>query len=101
MQTHQVEVRGEACLKSCPVLFERDGDDDAPQVTPPHTPPSADVSSSSPRKSIRIESGTKRTYEGMQSRQNGTREIGKPRKKFKFTVQKVSGMSSTHGSYLL
>lgn len=100
MQTHQVEVRGEACLKSCPVLFERDGNDDAPQITPPHTPPSAATSSSPPRKSIRIESGTKRTYEGMQSRQNGAGKSGMPRKKFKFTVQEVSGMSSTSGSHL-
>ena len=94
-------MKGEACLKSCPVLFEQDADDDAPQITPPHTPPSVDAPSSPPRKSIRIESGTKRTYEDMQSRQSGTGKIGKRRKKFKFTVQEVSGMSSTNRSYLL
>jgi hypothetical protein len=51
----------------------------------------------------RIECGTKRTYEGMQSRQSGTGKpgkTGKPRKKFKFTAQEPSGMSSISGSYL-
>jgi hypothetical protein len=40
----------------------------------------------------------------MQSRQKGpgkTGKTGKPRKKFKFTVQEVSGMSSINGSHLL
>ena len=68
--------------------------------SPPHTPLFADASSCL-CKSIRIESGTKQPYEGIQSRQNGTGKPGKPYKKFKFTVQEVSGISPTSGSHLL
>ena len=88
VQTHQVETKGDACLRSCPVLFQRDEYDEATRVTPPETPPSADISERS-RKSSRIESGQKRSYEGMQGRQNGT---PKPRKKFKYTILEVHGM---------
>lgn len=61
----------------------------SPQNTPPHTPPFADTSNVL-RKSSRIESGTKRSYNGMQSRQNGG---GRPPKKFKYTYQEILGMS--------
>lgn len=44
------------------------------------------------RKSNRIASGTKRSYEGMQSGTNGT---GRPRKQFKYSVQEVHAISST------
>jgi hypothetical protein len=91
VQTHQVEVKGDACLRSCPVIFQRDEDgDELPHITPPHTPPSRDTSDAS-RKSSRIESGPKRSYEGMQGKQNG---MARPRKKFKYTVREVDGMSS-------
>ena len=40
VQTRQVETKGDACLRSCLVLFQRDEDDKGPQVTPPDTPPS-------------------------------------------------------------
>ena len=97
VQTHQVETKGDACLKSCPVLFQRDEEDDAPQVTPPETPPSADTSDAY-RKSTRIESGPKRSYEGMQGRQSGT---GRPRKKFKYTILEVHGMSSMTNPFFI
>lgn len=90
VQTHQVETKGDACLRSCPVLFQRGvDDDDVPQITPPDTPPSADTSDAS-RKSTRIESGPKRSYEGMQGRQSGT---VRPHKKFKYSILEVHGMS--------
>jgi hypothetical protein len=71
VQKHLIEIRGKACLKSCPFLFQRDEDDVSPQNTPPHTPPFADTSNVL-RKSSRIESGTKRSYNSMQSRHNGS-----------------------------
>lgn len=97
VQTHQVETKGDACLRSCPVLFRRDEDDDAPQITPPDTPPSAGGSDAS-RKSIRIESGPKRSYERMQGRQNGA---ARPRKRFKYTMLEVHGMSSTTNPFFI
>jgi hypothetical protein len=91
VQTHQVEVKGEACLASCPLIFQRDEDAVFPQTTPPHTPPSADTDTSNVlRKSSRIGSNTKRSYERMQSRRNGM-----PRKKFKYSVQEMPDISST------
>jgi hypothetical protein len=91
VQTHQVEVKGEACLASCPLIFQRDEDAVFPQTTPPHTPPSADIDTSNVlRKSSRIGSNTKRSYERMQSRRNGM-----PRKKFKYSVQEMPDISST------
>ena len=74
---------------SCPLLFQRDEDDEFFQTTPPHTPPSVDASNVL-RKSSRI-GPDKRSYEGMQSRYNGA---GRPRKRFKYTVQEMPGMSS-------
>jgi hypothetical protein len=74
---------------SCPLLFQRDEDDESLQTTPPHTPPSADTSNVL-RKSSRI-GPDKRSYEGMQSRYNGA---GRPCKRFKYTVQEISGMLS-------
>ena len=62
---------------SCPVLFQSDEDDDATQITPPETLPSVDISEPS-RKSTRIDSSPKLSYEGMQGRQMGhetTQEI--------------------------
>lgn len=44
VQLHQVETKGVACLGSCALLFQRYDDDEDLQATPPHTPPSADIS---------------------------------------------------------
>jgi hypothetical protein len=87
VQTHQVEIRGEACLNSCLLIFRREEEDDvSSQNTSPHTPPSAD-NSNLLRKSSRIGPSTKQSYEGMQSRHNGE---GRPRKRVKYTFQENS-----------
>jgi hypothetical protein len=78
VQTYQVEIKGEACLKFCPVIFERDEDDDSFQITPPPSP-SKDTSNDL-RRSNRIGSGTKRSYEGR------INEIGRLRKQFKYSI---------------
>ena len=75
---------------SCPLIFQRDEDNTSFENTPPHTPPSA-YTSNVLRKSSRRGPNTKRLYEGMQSRHNGA---GRPRKKFKYTIQEIPGMSS-------
>jgi hypothetical protein len=87
VQTHQVEIRGEACLNSCSLIFRREEEDDvSSQNTPPYTPPSAD-NSNVLRKSSRIGPNTKQSYKGMQSRHNGE---GRPRKRVKYTIQENS-----------
>jgi hypothetical protein len=82
-------MKGEECLNSCPLIFQRDKDDVSSQKTRPHTPPSTDTVL---RKSNRLELGTKRSYKGMQSRHSGE---GRPHKKFKYTIQEVNGSRDT------
>lgn len=95
VQMHQVELKGEACLKACPIIFERE-DDNSTQMSPPRTPPSQHTSDA-PRKSSRVGSGGKRSYQGMQSRQD---RGGRPRKKFKYSLPEIPGMSSMTPSLL-
>lgn len=71
---------------SCPLIFHRDDDDESLRTTPPHTPPSTDTSNVL-HKSSRIGPDLKRSYDGMQSRYNGT---GRPRKKYKYIISPPS-----------
>jgi hypothetical protein len=71
---------------SCPLIFQRDDDNESLQTTPLHTSPSVDTSNGL-RKSGCIGPDPKRLYKGMQSRHKGT---GRPHKKFKYIISSPS-----------
>lgn len=85
VQNHLVEIKGEACLKSCSLIFQEDEDDVSSQKTPPQTPPSTDTVLRTSNRRL----GTKRTYVGMQSRRGGSR------KKFKCTIKELDDFRDT------
>ncbi|KAH8595424.1 hypothetical protein B0O99DRAFT_686843 [Bisporella sp. PMI_857] len=67
------------------ISHREDDDDVSSQTTPSHTPPSTNTVVRTSNRQL----GTKRSYEGMQSRHGGSR------KKFKCTIKEANGSNNT------